>query len=576
MASDNRKPFLTSVVLDQDFLDESHDNLLNDLELIVDIRDPAGGIIRVSDRNKYVGGDFYEARLKFPVVTRTVGEFLSPQLEFSSINLEINNADGFFNRFLPAGDDFDGWIGNPVTVKLGLRDVESTYKTIFKGRITEVGGFKRTIKSIIFIARDEFDKLNKNFPKTIFTDTAFPNIEADKNNTIVPIIYGDWTVNVEPNLASIPAIPVNGADPDVDGTNPTRNDVQLVISDNDNTFFDDTEVYLRRGDNAWRFDSADINTVVSNKSFRIEQQATLMIAITAEATDELFEYENGDEFLVKVKGKDLGAFDDNIVEQARDVLITNTDAGLIDFDSSWDTFRDKAAPSESAISTFKARIWLQESTDALTFTLSLLEQVRLEVFLNRDQKLQILSNHLDDFVASPTFPMRNWDVVKNTFKPKLDERNNFNRAKGQFNGLPNRGGELIQETPVFLATLAIAQAGREISKRVLFPNLYIEATVIAQVKEILRITGGYIENIHVELTWRSMLLDIGDFVKINVVIQGTVFENVPALIRQIGYDPQGIKIPMRLWSFQMLPFPGHAPGFNGITGGSGVSIDQEV
>ena len=575
MASNDRKPFLTATVLDQDFLDTCHDNLVNDLELIVDIQDPQGGTIHVSDRNKYVGGTYYAARLQFPVITRTVGDFLSPQLEFSSITLELNNADGFFNEFLPAGADFDGWIGNTVVVKLGLRDVASTYKTIFSGRITEEGGFQRSIKSITFIARDDFDKLNQSFPKTILTD-AFTDIEASKLNTVVPYIYGDWTVNVEPLLASIPAIPVNGADPDVNGDSSFSTAVQLVISENDNTYFDDTQVYLRRGDNAWLIDSTDIVSISAGKnSFSITQGNT-MTAITADAVDEAFEYASGDEFLVKVKGKDLGVYDDNIVEQARDILLTFTDAVSGDFASNWNTFRDKASPTVSAINTFKSRIWIQEPADTLTYVLSLFEQVRLEVFLNRDQKLEILSNHLDDFVANPSFQIKNWDVVKDTFTPKLDERNNFNRSKGQFNGLPNRKGELFQETPVFRATAAIAQTGREISKRVLFPNLYDETVVINQVKEILRIAGGYIENVNVELTWRSMLLDIGDFVKLNVNIQGTVFENVPALIRQIGYDPQGIKIPMKLWSFQMLPFPGHSPGFPGITGGSSVSIDEEV
>jgi hypothetical protein len=69
-----------------------------------------------------------------------------------------------------------------------------------------------------------------------------------------------------------------------------------------------------------------------------------------------------------------------------------------------------------------------------------------------------------------------------------------------------------------------------------------------------------------------MLLDIGDFVKINVDIQGTQFVNVPAMIREIGYDPAGIKIPVKLWSFQMLPFPGHSPTFIGMTGGSTSGI----
>ena len=68
MATADRKPYETATVLDQDFLDDCHDNLTNQLEVIVDIDTPTGTIY-LSDRNKYVGSTFYEARLKFPIIS---------------------------------------------------------------------------------------------------------------------------------------------------------------------------------------------------------------------------------------------------------------------------------------------------------------------------------------------------------------------------------------------------------------------------------------------------------------------------------------------------------------------------
>ena len=171
--------------------------------------------------------------------------------------------------------------------------------------------------------------------------------------------------------------------------------------------------------------------------------------------------------------------------------------------------------------------------------------------------------------------MKNWDVEAGSFSPKLDDRNNFNRAAGSFNFLPSRN-ENFQETAVFRNAAAILQVGKTISKRIVFPNLYVSTDVVYQLKEILKIASGYIEVIETTLTWRSMLLDIGDFVKVNVSIQGTQFTDVPAIIREIGYDPSGIKIPIKLWSFQLLPFPGYSPTFSGITGGSTATIAQET
>lgn len=574
MGTSDRKPYESATVLDQDLLDACHDSLTCQLEMVVEIETPSG-VIYASDRNKYVGGTFYEARTNFPVIKRTIGEFLDPQLEFSTLELELNNVDGRYNDILPAGDNFGGWIGKEVTVRQGLRDIDSTYKTIFKGQITEEGGVKRSVKSITILARDSFDKINANFPKTIFTETSFPNMESTYLNKILPVIYGDWTVNVEAGAASIPAYPVNGKDPDVNGDSSHTSNVSLYISENDNTFFDSSAVYLKRGDNWWLFNSLDITVGLGNRIFEIAQNGNLITALTPEATDQFYEFASGDAFFVKVKGKTLGAYDDNPLEQARDILLTY--GGLIagDFDTSWNTYRDKASPSVSAIATMKSRVWIQEPVGALQYALSLLEQVRLEAFLNRDLKLKISSLHLEDFIPDPSFTMRNWDIEKDSFQPRLDERNNFNRVKAFYNFLPNVNENAL-ETAIYKNSAAIAQVGKEISKKILFPNLYVENTVIDQVTETLRITTSYLEHVEVNATWRSLLLDIGDFVKLNVNIQSTVFQDVPAIVREIGYDPDGMKIPIRLWSFQMMTFPGWSPSWVGtIVGGSTATITKE-
>lgn len=570
MASGDRKPYLTATVLDQDLLDACSDNLANQLEMAVDIQRPDGGFIYASDRNKYVGDTFYEALLEFPVIKRTVGEFLSNNLEFSQLTLDISNVDGRFNDILPSGANFDGWIGRSVEVKIGLRDVGSTYTTIFKGFVTDEGGFSRSTSAITLVARDQFDSVNQAFPTVAFTESSFPDIQESLVNLPVPVIYGDWTTNVEPNMASVPATVVNGADTDVNGEVSFTTNVSLVISDHDNQSFDTSEVYLLRGDLIFLMDAADITSVVGNRTFQIVQNGTTSIDGGA------YEYEQGDRFYVKVEGIDLGTYSDNAVEIARNILINHGGLSVGDFDANWDTYRDKTTPTESAINSIKARVWIQDPQTAMDFANSLLEQVRLEAFVDRNLKFKLSSLHLDDFPAPGNidFLLKNWDVEQGSFVPRLDDKNNFNRAKGTFNFLPNRD-ENFQETAIFKNTAAITQTGKAISKQIVFPNLYVESTVVDQVQEILRITSGYIENVDVNLTWRALLLDIGDFVKINVQIQGTIFNDVPALIRDIGYDPQGIKIPVRLWSLQMIPYSGHSPGFAGITGGTTATLTEE-
>lgn len=567
MSSSDRFPYETATVLDQTLLDNAADNLTNNLEMVCDIETPSG-FIRASDRNKFVGGTFYEALIQFPEISRTVGEWLSGQLEFSTIDIELSNVDGRFNDILPSGSNFGGWINKTVEIRLGLRDVASTYTTVFSGFVTEVQGVGRTVTAIKITARDRFDNLSVQFPTGTFRVADYPNIQGAIVGQTKPVIYGDWTVEVNQIGASIPTFVVNGEDVNVIGG--SRNNVELVISDNDNTLFDQTEVYLLRASEFYQMASADIVNVAGGlNAFEVDQNTGNTLINGAN-----YLYEQDDTFFVKVKGKDLGVYDDNIVEIGRDILTTYTTAVLGDFDSNWDTFRDKAAPAESAISTFKARAYIDTPTEAMGFVLELLEQVRLEAFIDRDLNIKLNSLHFDDWVPDPSFDLKNWDVARDSLTPTIDTRNNFNRAFGRYAYLPNKG-ENNKTTPTFRNAAAVTQAGKEITRRLFFPNLYEAATVELQVQEMLKLASAYLEVIDVTLTWRSLLLDIGDFVKLKVQIQSTVFDDVPCMIRDIGYNPIGFSVAVRLFSFQMVPFGTWNPGYTGIVGGQTATITQE-
>lgn len=569
MSSKDRRPYLTASTLDQALLDECADNFATRIEMVLEIEKPGGGYIYASDRNKYVGGVFYEALLVFPVITRTVGEWLSPTLQFSSVSVELSNADGRFNEFLPGGANYNSFIGRSLEVKIGLAEAAGTYMTVFRGRITEVGGFSRGTFSVSFIARDDKEALNSAFPKTALSKTVYPDLDDSTVGQILPVIYGDWTTALDPDPAIVPAYVLNGADTNVIGG--SRTNVQFRIAEHDLTYFDSSNVYLFKGDIFYNVTPADVQNVApSNNYFEIAQNTGNLWAPDGTA----YLYEAGDTFHVRVKGKDLGSYDDNPVEQARDILITQGGAVSGDFDANWNTYRDKATPAQSAISTIKCRIWENDPKPAMEYALSILEQVRLEAFIDKNLKIKINSLHFEDWNPSPTFTVKNWDVVEKTLRPKTDERNNFNRAQGTFDFHPNRNQQ-VRSTSVFNNPDSFTQIGRFISKRIEFPNLYVSSDVSLQVIEILRLSSSLFETVECSLTWRSLLLDIGDFVFLNIQIGSIVYDNVPAMIRTKGYDPNGIQIPVQLWSTQLLPFTGYSGAGGGIVGGAGQTIVEE-
>lgn len=649
MSSKDRRAYLTATVLDQALLDFCQDNLECRLEMICEIQTPGGGWIYASDRNKYVGGVFYEALLVFPVIGRTVGEWLAPTLQFSTLNLELSNVDGRFNHFMPGGADFGNWIGKDVVVKLGIAEQSSTYTTVFKGKVTDIGGFKRSVKSATIIARDNYDLANRSFPIAALLESDYPKIEPKMIGKLFPVVYGDFTVGTEPAPASVPALIVNGNDPrvtfkeknvlafsgpatpavvtctdhdfDLDDpiqfstsgslpapfapavtyyAKPTTQDafqvaatpggaainssgagsgehkviidpaaskrpVKAVVAGHDLTFFGDT--YLKRGDEYFLV-SAGLTIGTGNRSFTLAQGGTWV-------SGGPYLFDSADEFFVKVKGKDLGAYDDNLVAQARDILTTYGDVSSGDFHANWDTYRDKSSPAESAISTFKSRVWIGEQQQALTYALSMLEQVRLEAFIDRSLKVKINSLHFEDWNPAPSHVVRNWDVVRDSFGTAIDDQNNFNAAQGNFNYLPDVNVNAYA-TAIYKNTAAVTQVGKRIAKLLVFPNLYVEATAALQVQEILKLASASIETIVTALTWRALLVDIGDFVSLRVSIGSTIFDSVPAMVRDVGYDPSGLKVVVKLWSMAMAPFPGYVPGYSGTVGGYSATIVEET
>ena len=581
MSTSNRREYLTATTLDQGVLDRCQDNLDNGVEMVVEVETPTGTIY-ASDRNKYVGTRFYEALTAFPIIKRSLGDWLSPEIEFSNLTVGISNVDGRFNQFVQGGANYGGWINKQIVVKVGLRDVSSSYSVIYSGHITDIGGFQRDRMKLSLIARDDFDRVNVNFPKGVFTQATFPDIDTNLIGTIVPVIYGDWTVELKnqkliPNdplspvadIPIVPAFPVNGQ---AAGVLAGTTSVRFYVSAHDLTYFDTAEVYIKRSDSYYKFNSVDISLISGNRIFDVKQTGNGGVTLVDGA---LYQYASGDLFYVRVKGKDLGAYDDNPVWQARDILMSYGGVTSGEIDANWATYRDKASPAESAISTFKSRVWVQEPQGVMNYVLSLLEQVRLEAFVSREQKFKLNSLHLDEFVASPSYTVRNWDVEAGTFTPRLDDRNAWNRARAAYAFDPSQNSE-ARETPIYRNSAAITQAGKEISKKLIFPNLYEQTTVILQTKEMLKLASGYSEFIEVTLTPRSVLKELGEFVNININFGATILENVPAMIREISYDPRGLRIPVKLWSFQMINFPGYSPGYAGMVGGSTATITEET
>ena len=206
---------------------------------------------------------------------------------------------------------------------------------------------------------------------------------------------------------------------------------------------------------------------------------------------------------------------------------------------------------------------------ALTYALSLLEQVRCEAFINRSQEIDIQTNHWEDFEDAPTTQLTSWDVERKTLKPTVQKQNNFNRVASFFNLLPDIN-ENYEATAYFKNQASIDQT-KEVTKGLTFPNLYVLTDVENQTKEYLKFTSGFREDIIVNVTWKFLLFDLGDWLSLVTDIGGTRFDGVPIRIRDLAFNSKGMKLSLRCWSFQMMPF-GSMSSLPGVVAGQNATI----
>lgn len=574
MGSVDRRPYeRLGATFSQSLLNECSGNLTNKLEMVCIIQDvgQSGIDLYLSDRAKYMkllGGEgetFFDPRVTFPQINRTIGDFLDNTLELSSLQITVNNADGFFNTIMPGGDLYNGFINKVMVIQIGIGEDGSNYRTVFYGQITKVGGFARDLKSFQLTAKNKFEFLNINFPNQYLLTSEFPYLDESLEGTALPVILGDWTVNLRRIAPSIPGFVVNGKDPlvnksitDEDG-NPNPNvgsaDILVLLSINPLSYVNTDKVVLVRGDKAYAIPPSDITIMpgLDNRSIVIDQKGF-------NVEDEIFIYEDGDIFFFEVKGTSFepGVNIGNPIRQAKWLLQYYPEVTESELDSSWASFITKLETKG-----WRTRCWIQDQQPLFEYVNSLLEQIRVESFINNENKLALSSLWFEDFQPSPSFYLNNWDIIKGTLKPRLEDRNVFNSAKAEYGFDPsitaNRFG-----TAQYSNETAVTQMGSKIAKLVTYPNMFEEAHVIENMTEILRLVP-YVEFIECTLTPRSIALELGQQIGLKLSIGGfnlvdkfgVVYNDiVTGIVRNIGFDPQGMSIPVKIWMLQMVSFPG--------------------
>jgi len=234
----------------QGFNAELSQNLLNaswpfiELQWIAEISITNDVTFNVSNRNIYVEDTngaprFYQARAeKSPILNITAGEWLSPGFEIGNLKITLNNRDGFFNDYLPHGEQYTQWIGGEVKILVGFGESRSNYFEVFTGIIPKKKGIETTLETVIINAYDKQEEDKVEIPTLIYDRTNFPFVDSDKIGQPLPIVYGDWTTDLSSEFGDIPAICSNAKDDPV---------ISYVWNISENALREIGDIYLHRG-----------------------------------------------------------------------------------------------------------------------------------------------------------------------------------------------------------------------------------------------------------------------------------------------------------------------------------------
>lgn len=572
MANDRRvKAYTTATLLNQEMLEETFRGGETDINTVAILTKTTGGTtytLRFSDRSKYVGGDFYYGRAKFPDIKRTVGELVTPTIQFSEMSIQINNVDGFYNRYLSGGVDYFSFIGARLEIKVGLRESSTTYFTIFDGIVPDQDGFSLDRESITIRARDKADSLNKETGLPVINITDFPSAPQESLGKVIPFALGDWSIGYTVN-ASTGSISISY------GGNQYN-----VITDSPNNFYGGLIGYpvggsffvfsigsytpqtilnchIKRGNSFIQVNF--VNTPQNAAGYWVVQIQSLNVVGGGIVP---YVFQDGDIVAISVliPYALIPTRYSNPILLAKEILKTlgNVTDGDLDA-TSWTTLSTKSTPAQSALSTIAARVWIGESADKiLEIVLGLLEQVRVELYWNLSQKIALRSLHPEDFKNQGSTRIEQIYIDEESLSVTSDQRNFFNKALGNFAFTPVIGKTQLQ-TKTRKNQNSIDKSGKEVMKIIDYPSLYVDTDVVNQIDEFIKFYSTSTEYVEAKIAWTAILKDLTEIVMFNYKIGSIYFDNRPMKIRDITFTPNNACLIFKLLSFANFPYTGNAP-----------------
>ena len=564
-------------------------------------------LIKVSDRNRYFNNQFYEARAEMPSFERSMPDAASSAIKFSECKIKIHNLDKKYSKFLPFGSQYRPFINEPVSVFMafdGARDDinNEISKQVFIGVINSEGGVSYDKDAITFSARDTLEKINTTLPLPSINSSIYPNAPEDSIGKMIPFALGDFTVgfDIEDGGCNSTAVLINNekiqASAKVVSTLPTFSGGLIgynvggsrfvfCIGGNhlDETYYPQAldNIVLKRGQYLYElyFNESPLFT----GGFWGVEIYGLVDPINFMPLPYI--YESGDVVLIKtkmgIKQSYVDYYDDNIVMQVIQFLIT---CGRLTKEDFFDSFEDNGYffmhpfnidTIYSSIWTTKSRFWVGDNaTNVLNYALSMMRQVRLDLY-SRNGQVALNEFHMESLLEAQTLYIVEKDmIVEDSLRFTQDSKNFFTSARASYAFCTMVNSNALKTEAYFNQTTETL-IDRRIDKQIDFPNLYVKADVIRNLKEYVKFFSGGIDEIKFLMAWPALDFELGYILFVSFDIGGIEYKRVPVIVRSLnvlsnctgveitgyslanfavpGWNPENIGSHMSSWNKNLLP-----------------------
>lgn len=258
---------------------------------------------------------------------------------------------------------------------------------------------------------------------------------------------------------------------------------------------------------------------------------------------------------------------------ARDIIQSQTGKVFTDFDLSWNQ------TSRLSLNQYRCRAYIDEKTNAVTYCNKMLQQFNAQLYI-RFNRYALFHIEFDNFVTTGKV-IREGDIKENSFNASREYNQYFNSAYSDYSRNPFSGSSVRSDT--YISPSGVAAAGREISKKMDMPNVYLRADIDKIVPLFVRLSAAEPEFLTLESPFRRIFSQLFDFYNIDFyerprcdvagqMIGGRRYNMTPTFVRQCEFDLDTMSVKMKLWSLGTTAFGGFVPPGGLLAGGEGDKI----